>query len=63
MRIETPCSTVPKVKRQGEVLVLIHILVLIVHGGGEPLPETEEEQPEGESNNILLITQGRIIVS
>ena len=46
----------PKVKRQGEVLVLIHILVLIVHGGGEPLPETEEEPPEGESNNILLIS-------
>jgi len=54
---------VPKVKRQGEVLVLIHILVLIVHGGGEPLPEAEEEPPEGESNNILLITQGRITVS
>ena len=36
--------------------MLIHIGVLLVHGGGVPLPEAKEQQPEGESNNILLIS-------
>ena len=36
--------------------MLIHIGVLLVHGGGVPLPGAKEQQPEGESNNILLIS-------
>ena len=36
--------------------MLIHIGVLIVHGGGVSLPEAKGQPLKGESNNILLIS-------